>query len=194
MTQYDAGPGDWSDRPWEDPDKKAQQPQARRQRVKLPPWALLALLVGIIILLCVGLVLIVQAIRGDGEAEETATPRPTKTVQVAPTNTRSLFTATPLVTPTDTVVLPIETPLTTPAPTEIEPGALVVVQGTAGVGLNLRAEPNTASRVVANAREGTVLNVLEGPQEAAGHTWWKLRTPEGKEGWGAADWLALQAE
>ena len=194
MTQYDAGPGDWSDRPWEDPDKKAQEPQARRQRVKLPPWVLLAILVGIIILLCVGLVLIIQAIRGGGDEEGTATPLPTNTVQVAPTNTRSLFTATPEVTPTNTVVLPIETPLSTASPTEIGPGALVVVQGTSGAGLNLRAEPTTQAQVVANAREGTVLTVLEGPQEAGNHTWWKLRTPDGKEGWGAADWLVLQTE
>ncbi|MFN2226442.1 MAG: SH3 domain-containing protein [Anaerolineae bacterium] len=194
MTQYDAGPGDWSDRPWEDPDKKAQQPQARRQRVKLPPWVLLAMLVGVIILLCVGLVLIVQAIRGGGEEEGTATPPPTNTVQVAPTDTRSLFTATPEVTPTNTVVLPIETPLSTAAPTEIGPGALVVVQGTAGAGLNLRTEPSTQAQVVTNAREGTVLTVLEGPQEAGNHTWWKLRAPDGKEGWGAADWLVLQTE
>ena len=193
MTQYDAGPGDWSDRPWEDPDKKAR-PQARRRRVTLPPWALLALLVGIIILLCVGLVLIVQAIRGNGGEEGTATPLPTDTARAAPAETRSLFTDTPVVTPTDTVVLPIGTPEETPPPSEIGPGALVVVQGTAGAGLNLRTEPGTGAQVVVNAREETVLTVVEGPQEAGGYTWWKLRTPDGKEGWGAANWLALKTE
>lgn len=193
MTQYDAGPGDWSDRPWEDPDKKAR-PQARRRRVTLPPWALLALLVGIIILLCVGLVLIVQAIRGNGGEEGTATPLPTETVRAVPTETRSLFTDTPVVTPTDTVVLPIGTPEETPPPSEIGPGALVIVQGTAGAGLNLRTEPGTGAQVVVNAREETVLTVVEGPQEAGGYTWWKLRTPDGKEGWGAANWLVLKTE
>jgi hypothetical protein len=193
MTQYDAGPGDWSDRPWEDPDKKAR-PQARRRRVTLPPWALLALLVGIIILLCVGLVLIVQAIRGNGGEEGTATPLPTDTAAVVPTETRSLFTDTPVVTPTDTVVLPIGTPEETPPPNEIGLGVLVVVKGTAGAGLNLRAEPGTGAQVVVNAREETVLTVVEGPQEADGYTWWKLRTPDGKEGWGAARWLVLKTE
>ncbi len=192
MTQYDAGPGDWSDRPWEDPDKKAK-PQARRRRVTLPPWALLTLLVGIIILLCVGLVLIVQAIRGGGE-EETATVPPTRTAAVAPTSTRSLFTATPEVAPTDTVVLPIETPLASATPSEISPGAQVVVQGTGGAGLNLRAAPTRSSQVVVNARDGTLLTVVEGPQEGDGFTWWKVRTEAGREGWAAANWLALKTE
>lgn len=193
MTQYDAGPGDWSDRPWEDPEKKPR-PQAQRRRVTLPPWALLALLVGIIIILCVGLVLIVQAIRGGGDEEGTATPTLTHTVEAAPTSTRSLFTATPAVTPTDTVVLPLETPAGTPPPSEIEAGALVFVQGTRGAGLNLRAEPGTQSRVIVNVREDTVLTVIEGPEEANDYAWWKVRTPEGKEGWAAADWLVLKTD
>jgi hypothetical protein len=194
MTQYDAGPGEWSDRPWEDPEKKPSRPQARRPRVKLPPWALLALLVGVIILLCVGLVLIVRALRGGGDEEGTATQPPTKTAEVMPTNTRSLFTATPELAPTFTVVLPIETPLATDVPTEIGPGVQVIVEGTVGAGLNLRAEPSTQGRVVTNAREGTVLTVLDGPQEADGYAWWKVRTPDGLEGWGAARWLVLKTE
>jgi hypothetical protein len=39
-----------------------------------------------------------------------------------------------------------------------------------------------------------VLTVVEGPEEADGYVWWKLRTPGGEEGWGAARWLALQEE
>lgn len=194
MTQYDAGPGDWSDRPWEDPEKKDARPQARRPRVKLPPWALLALLVGIIILLCVGLVLLVQALRNGGEEEATATQPPAETAEIMPTDTRSLFTSTPEIPPTNTVVLPIETPLATDVPTEIRPGVQVVVQGTAGAGLNLRAEPSTQGQIVANAREGAVLTVVDGPQEANGYTWWQVRTSDGKEGWGAATWLGLKTE
>lgn len=201
MTQYDAGPGDWSDRPWEDPEKRPE-PQARRPRVKLPPWALLALLVGIIIILCVGLVLIVQALRGNGEEQAAATQPPAESAEVMPTSTRRLVTpttetesgVTPGVTPTDTVVLPIETPLVTAAPTGIRVGVEVVVDGTAGAGLNLRAEPSTRGQVVTNAREGAVLTVLEGPQEADGYNWWKVRTGDGKEGWGAARWLTLKTE
>lgn len=197
MTQYDAGPGDHSDRPWEVPDKKAR-PQARRRAVALPPWALLAILVGIVVLLCVGLVLLVQAIRGEGE--ETPTPETATTSPALPTGEEptagptGAAVPTNAVAPTNTVVLPIDTPQPTAAPNELGPGARVAVTGTQGSGLNLRAEPGTGGQVVVNAPEGAVLTVVEGPQEADGYAWWKLRTAEGQEGWGAADWLALSTE
>ena len=192
MTQYDAGPGDWSDREWEVEDQKSK-PQARRQRVKLPPWALLAILVGIIILLCVGLVLIVQAIRGGGDDE---TPAPTLTATVAPTATEAPLAPTEIITqtPTPTVVLPIGEATEPPVVTEMGPGATVLVQGTLGAGLNLRAEPATGARLVTNVKEGATLTVLEGPEEGNGYVWWKLQAGDGQEGWGAADWLVLQTE
>jgi hypothetical protein len=92
------------------------------------------------------------------------------------------------------VVLPVATPEATTLPTEIGPGALVVVQNTKGAGLNLRQQPTTYAKVVGNAREGTVLTVLEGPTEADGYAWWKVRAPDGAEGWGAGDWLVLKTE
>jgi len=192
MTQYDAGPGDRSDRPWDDPERKPK-PQAHRRRVALPPWALLAALVAVVILLCVGLVLIVRAIRGNDD-RQAATPLPTVTSAAAPSATVSLLTATPAVTPTGTVVLPGVTPVDTPGPGGIRPGALVVVQGTQGAGLNLREQPTTYAKVVGKAREGTVLTVLEGPTEADNYVWWKVRAPDGAEGWGAAQWLVLKTE
>jgi hypothetical protein len=191
MTEYDAGPGDLSDRPWEAPDKK-REPHARRRRVTLPPWALLAILVAIIIALCVGLVLVVRAIRGEGD--ETPTPAPTATRAATQTAAPPTPTATEDADATATVTLPIGTSEPTAPPTEIGPGAQVVVRGTQGQGLNLRAQPSTSARVIANAREGTVLTVVEGPEEADGYTWWKLRTPGGDEGWGAEEWLVLQEE
>jgi len=192
MIQYDAGPGDWSDRPWEDPDRKAK-PQARRRGVTLPPWALLALLVGIVILLCVGLVLIVRAIR-QGDDEGTVTPSPTATAEVSATATVSLLAPTSDISPTATVVLPVSTPPVTAVPTEIKSGVLVLVTGTGGAGLRLRASGTTSANVVTVAREGTVLTVIEGPEEADGYAWWKLRTPDGEEGWGAANYLELKTE
>jgi len=189
--QYDAGPGDRSDRPWDDPDKKPK-PQARR-RVTLPPWALLAILVGVIILLCVGLVMIVQAIRRGGE-EETPVPTFTSTAMMAATDTAVPAGSTPTITPTATVDLPISTPEGTPSGAIIEPGVTVVVQGTQGAGLRLRSEPTTGSGIVTAVREGAVLTVVDGPEEADGFVWWKVRAPDGKEGWGAANWLVLQTE
>jgi hypothetical protein len=191
MTQYDAGPGDRSDRPWEDPERKPR-PQARRRRVTLPPWALLAIFIAIVILLCIGLVLIINAIRGGDD--EPPTPVPTFTSEASPSATVSLLTPTSAITPTSTVVLTVGTPPATTPPTEIRPGALVVVTGTGGAGLRLRELATTDAKLVVMAREGTVLTVLEGPTDADGYTWWKVRTPDGEEGWGAATWLVLKTE
>jgi hypothetical protein len=154
---------------------------------------LLAAIVALVILLCVSLVLIVRAIRGNDD-RPTATPLPTVTSAAAPSATVPPLTESPGVTPTDTVVLPGVTPVDTAGPGGIRPGALVVVQGTQGAGLNLREQPTTFAKVVAKAREGTVLTVLEGPTEADGYVWWQVRTPDGEEGWGAANWLVLKTE
>ncbi len=191
MTQYDAGPGDWSDREWESPDKKPK-PHARRRRVALPPWALLAILIAFVILVCVGLVLLVRSCKSQGE-EGTPTPTATTAPEVVPSSTRPP-TATIPEDATATVVLPIGETEEVPAFTEIAPGATVVVQGTTGAGLNLRAQPTTEARLVGSAKEGDTLTVVEGPEEADGYVWWKLRTADGKEGWGAADWLVLKTE
>jgi len=191
MTQYDAGPGDWSDREWESPDREPK-PHARRRRVTLPPWALLVILVGLVIVLCVSLVLIVRAIKDRGDrGTPAAVPTFTK---LPPTDSPPPITPTDTVTPTATMVLSIELTLEPPTFTEIVPGATVVVQGTLGVGLNLRTEPAKQARLARNVKEGAVLTVLEGPEEADGYVWWKLRTPDGKEGWGAANWLVLRSE
>jgi hypothetical protein len=192
MTQYDAGPGEWSDRPWEDPDKK-QKPHAKRKRLALPPWALLAILVAAVIVLCVVLVLIVRAIRGGDEGEQ-LTPAVTVTTVMTPTATVSLIVPTSAVQPTDTIVLPVLTPEASATPDEIAPGAIVTVTGTSGAGLNLRQQPSTYAKVMANVKEGTALTVLEGPSEADGYVWWMVRTPDGAEGWAAANWLALKTE
>ena len=191
MIQYDAGPGDRSDRSWENPERKPRA-QARRRRVTLPPWALLAIFIGIVILLCIGLVLIINAIRGDDE--DLGTPSPTDPSEVEPSATVSLNTPTAEITPTATVVLTVGTPPATTPPTESRPGALVVVTGTGGAGLRLRAEATTGSDMVTVVKEGTVLTVLDGPEEADNYQWWKVRTPEGEEGWGAANWLVLKTE
>lgn len=191
MIQYDAGPGDRSDRSWEDPERKPR-PQAKRRRVTLPLWALLSIVVVIVILLCLILVWIVGAIRGDDS--ETTTPSLTSSVEVAPSATVSLLTSTPTITPTNTVVLSVSTPPMTAPPTEIGPGALAVISGTGGIGLRLRALASTVSDVLTTGEDGTVVTVLEGPVEADGHRWWKVRTPEGVEGWAAANWLILKTE
>jgi hypothetical protein len=190
MTQYDAGPGDWSDREWEDPDRK-RQPHAKRRRVALPPWALLAILGVVVILVCVGLVFLVRSCRSE---DDEGTPTATTAPDVVPSVTRSPGATIPA-DATATVTLPtVSTEVVPPPDTEIRPGVTVVVQGTGGLGLRVRAEPSTQGRQVASAGEGDALTVIEGPREADDHTWWKVRTGEGEEGWAAGEFLVLQTD
>jgi hypothetical protein len=190
MPQYDAGPGDWTDRDWEAPDHKPAK-QAKR-RLALPPWVLLVAAAAIAVLVCVALVLIVKALRARGEVTPTAVV-PTA-AEGGPSPTYAVIVPTALITPTATATLPISVTVLPPALTEIAPGAQVVVQGTRGVGLNLRASPSTGARILDNVKDGVVLLVLEGPQEAGGYTWWKVRTAQGKEGWAAGQYLALKPQ
>jgi uncharacterized protein YgiM (DUF1202 family) len=194
MTQYDAGPGDWSDREWEEPDRK-RKPHATRRRLVLPPWALLAILVGVVIVLCVALVLFVRALRERSD-EETLVPAATATLEPTATSTSSVQGI--LTTIVQTPLLPSESPdvgtQEPPTYTEIAPGASVVVQGTRGAGLNIREEPSRQGRIVTSAKEGDELTVLEGPEEAGGYVWWKVRTKDGEEGWGASEWLVLKTD
>jgi hypothetical protein len=107
-------------------------------------------------------------------------PTPTPTATLVPT-------ATPLPTlaPTDT---PVPTATATPVPV-VMPGGQVVVKGTEGQQLRLRAGPALAQETLRIVEEGTVLKVLEGPEAADGYSWWKVQTDDGLVGWVAGNWL-----
>jgi hypothetical protein len=68
-------------------------------------------------------------------------------------------------------------------------GVSVTVAET-GVGLNLRAEPVVnPDNILALVPDGTVLEVVDGPREAEGYTWWQVRASDGTEGWAVTDFL-----
>jgi len=110
---------------------------------------------------------------------------PTPTQTQVPTNTPQP-TFPPTLTPVPTATL-------TPVP-QIAVGGVVVVRGTAGEKLRMRAAPGVAHDVVASLDDGTRLKVLDGPQAADGYTWWRAQTSAGAVGWVAADWLAPVAQ
>lgn len=196
MSQYDAGPGDYSDREWEAPDWE-QEPQATRQRLTLPPWALLAIVVAAVILLCVGLFFIVRAIR-EGSAAEEPTATATATRPVLPTAT--MTPRPPIATvalPTATIAPPTVEPTVAPLPPDtggIEAGAKVVVQGTSPDGLNIRAQASTKSKILKNVKDKTTLEVLEGPEQAEGYVWWKVKAVRDPKivGWAVGQYLKLK--
>ena len=106
---------------------------------------------------------------------------------------------TPIVTPTRAraaTVTPIASPTVeasaTPTlniPTAIGKGVYVSVVD----GVNFRKDASTTAQIIRTLGAGEVLQVTDGPVSAANRTWWKLKDPNGVEGWAAQDFLAPTA-
>ncbi len=84
---------------------------------------------------------------------------------------------------------PAGAPSPTPPDRPLQPGDRVQVSGTGGVALRIRIAPSGSARIVARLPEGSVLEIIGGPERSDGRTWWKVRGAFG-EGWCAADYLA----
>ncbi len=107
------------------------------------------------------------------------TPTPTPTPIPVP---NLIPTPTPTITPTPT---PTATPTVTPTPTAtpipvLRPGGRGRIDAET---LNVRAGPGTGHDRIGVLLQGQVVSILEGPQEADGYRWWKIRTEDGLEGW-----------
>jgi hypothetical protein len=72
-------------------------------------------------------------------------------------------------------------------------GAYVQITDTGGDGLRLRADPGLAGTVRFLAIDGEVFQILDGPQDADGYTWWFLQAPydTNVQGWAVADYLVV---
>ncbi len=82
--------------------------------------------------------------------------------------------------------------VTSPEPITIGDTLSIVAQT-----LNLRARPDTRSQQVVTLLRGTDLTALEGPLASGGLVWWRVRAPQGEEGWvaegaGAEQFVAVQ--
>jgi len=119
---------------------------------------------------------------------------PTAVLTFVPTRTTAGASATPPATappegateePTSPVTQEPTGGATTPVapPTQITVGGYVEVVAPAG--LSLRQSANTTGALIEVMDTGTVLQVVEGPQQSGDYTWWKLRKADGTEGWSA---------
>lgn len=63
---------------------------------------------------------------------------------------------------------------------------------TDGSGLRMRADAGTEHPVVKMLAEGKIVEIIGGPSEASGYTWWQLRDDVGTSGWAAEDFLIKQ--
>jgi SH3-like domain-containing protein len=93
--------------------------------------------------------------------QRTDTPRPTATLQPT-TNTPRPTTNTPRST------------------TNMQTATVYTIDGSR---LNLRSNPNTDSRIVAQLSRGAHVTIIGGPRTGSGFTWWNVRTRQGVEGW-----------
>jgi hypothetical protein len=113
------------------------------------------------------------------------TPPAQPTVEIIPTVTIALPTLAPFPT-----VTPIPKPTPTPSvPTKITVGGYVKVVGAEADQLSYRSGPGLNYARLTIVKDGTILEVLEGPEEADGYTWWRLKDEDGFVGWAADKWL-----
>jgi tetratricopeptide (TPR) repeat protein/uncharacterized protein YgiM (DUF1202 family) len=62
-------------------------------------------------------------------------------------------------------------------------GGAATVYPLSGDKLNVREGAGRSNPIVTQLEQGAVVTILEGPQEADGFRWWKIRTSDGIEGW-----------
>lgn len=163
----------------------------RRERFVLPMWVWPVLGVACLLL---GVVL-GYLLWEFNFAQQPVLPTPTALVVVV-TATPPLAQPTLPVAPTQVATLapaaPTNTLAPTVAPTSAAPivvGGKVRVQGTDGSGVRLRAGPGLDFVTFKSVKDGVVLEVLGGPEQADKYTWWRLKDDAGTVGWAADSFL-----
>jgi hypothetical protein len=75
----------------------------------------------------------------------------------------------------------------------IAKGALVQISGTGGDGLRVRSEPGLQGEVLFVALEAEVFQVVDGPRQGDGFTWWYLAAlyDNSLSGWAVANFLEV---
>jgi hypothetical protein len=118
----------------------------------------------------------------------------------APSSVPTVTTEREPILPGATTILGTPTPRPPVSPTPLprgvlRPGAIALVREEVVGGLALRAEPSTNEGIPVQVYllPGTQVEVLEGPVEADGYTWWQVRSVEG-QGWCAGEFLAVLRE
>lgn len=91
---------------------------------------------------------------------------------------------------------PIPTVIITNTPTPLSVGLQAAVFGVGNDKLNIRSSPSlTDSQVLFRENEGKRFDIIGGPHEADGFTWWRVRDPQFQvEGWAVAIYLRTVAE
>jgi hypothetical protein len=187
----------------------AQKGTARHRRdnaLYLPLWSL-ALMILVVIAAVFGIVAAVLSFGGDPAPE----PEPVVVVSSPVATQRpDSFPVSPA-TPTLPDYVVLDRPVVTfglegptlqpvqisPTPRSVAVGLQVRVVDVGLQELNVREVPGVRGTVIVfRADEGTVFDVVDGPEQSDGLTWWKIADPLNatRTGWAAANYLEVIAE
>jgi hypothetical protein len=146
------------------------RPKPGQTELNWREWLLLLVIIGVAVVICTYGGRAVMRSFAAAPVTPTVTPtrvRPTVTLAVSPTP------VPPTVTPTPNI------------PAAIDRDVYVTVVDA----VNFRQEASTSAQIIRTLGAGEVLQVVEGPVSADERTWWKLKDPNGVEGWAAQDFL-----
>ena len=82
-----------------------------------------------------------------------------------------------------------------PTPAPIRVGSVVAVEGVGADMLNVRSSSSlTESSVLFRAEESEIFNVIGGPDQSEGFTWWQIQDPAdiNRSGWAVSNFLTVQ--
>ena len=98
-------------------------------------------------------------------------------------------TSTPRIVPTPTHDPAMGT--ATPVPGALSLNGFAQISGTDGEGLRLRATPGLNGEHLFLGFDTEIFEIIDGPQELDGYTWWYLSAPydDTRAGWAASDFL-----
>lgn len=187
--------------------QRESQPGTARYRrehaVVLPLWSL-ALMILLVLVAVAGIVALVLSMGGSDAPDEppvvvmrsaVPTERPASFPAVPVTPTLPPFADRSVQQPQGTFALAgptLATPAISPTPRPVDIGTRVIVVDVGDQQLNVRDAPGVFGTVVIfRAQEGSTFNVVEGPQQVDGLTWWRVQsiTDPTQTGWAAANYL-----
>jgi len=143
-----------------------------------------------VVAIIVILLLVLRAcgvIGATGSDSATPTLRPASTVSEQVATTPGAEQVSTPVPPTATSNPP------TPTPATVQVGARVEVAGTGEDGMSFRTGPGTKYIRISVLKDGNILRVVGGPEDADGFTWWRLEAEDGTVGWAVENFLILAA-
>ncbi len=181
-------------------DDQLSADNAKRRKGLFNLTGLGARLVATALAIGLGVVILTYAMSssaGDTPEEIVDLP-PTVTVNAAPLATWTpgpTSTPPPPANPTPEPVAPEEgapaEPVDPNAPAVLGVGSQVKVTETGGFGVNMREGSGVTFAIVETVLDETILDIIEGPVDGDGYTWWRVRIEDGREGWVVQDFMAL---